>query len=611
MTMKMRCGMLLLAALAFGANSLAAEQRGKSLNNLVTEVVNLAALPSRAYQEVPFTNPRAGWIFVSSTAEVKGETDAAFLAVDGEKDSAVIFHRWGDPAVRETMRFLAAGEHKLRIWSEPGTDGALPTLRNLVVRAIPEIQYCAFPAKAHSGYGGYDMNFLARGILANVNTIVGSGNELWKSEQKAWKERGGKWLLEQNIPTLLNLPDMPKPFTAEYAYNWWTKSAGFQNPYLDGVVADEFGLGDDPSFNGYAAAVERIAKEERFKNRVVYAWVYGPVHQNTLSMKFSQAILAAGYKIAGEVYLREPPAEADAQKLIEGGLGPEMVNWNKAFPGFANSFIVVLGFLAAPPESLDVNPNVDFKVFLDMQFNCLANAPEWAGLYGVMVYKSTYADEETLRWAGRLFRHYCIEGNTDLLSARYGYTYRLDHIQNADFADGTKGWTISPAEEGSVKAMSHEGYSWLEGRYSRTPEGDTFLWMKRSATKPNSFRQEIGKLVPGRLYSMKMITSDYQELVSGKSTKALHAVSIRLKGAEMLSEPRTSLQAAVGSMHDLGQFRGRKNPLWLNYYDHVFRAQAEKATLEISDWADEKNPGGPAGQELMYNFIEVQPYFED
>jgi hypothetical protein len=34
------------------------------------------------------------------------------------------------------------------------------------------------------------------------------------------------------------------------------------------------------------------------------------------------------------------------------------------------------------------------------------------------------------------------------------------------------------------------------------------------------------------------------------------------------------------------------------------------ARLTISDWADERNPGGPIGQEMVYNFVEVQPYFE-
>ena len=38
------------------------------------------------------------------------------------------------------------------------------------------------------------------------------------------------------------------------------------------------------------------------------------------------------------------------------------------------------------------------------------------------------------------------------------------------------------------------------------------------------------------------------------------------------------------------------------------RADSPTARLTISDWADERTPGGPVGQELMHNFIQVQPY---
>lgn len=48
----------------------------------------------------------------------------------------------------------------------------------------------------------------------------------------------------------------------------------------------------------------------------------------------------------------------------------------------------------------------------------------------------------------------------------------------------------------------------------------------------------------------------------------------------------------------------------MNYHFEVFRAKGERARLTVSDWASAAEPGGPAGQELMFNFIEVQPYLE-
>jgi hypothetical protein len=43
--------------------------------------------------------------------------------------------------------------------------------------------------------------------------------------------------------------------------------------------------------------------------------------------------------------------------------------------------------------------------------------------------------------------------------------------------------------------------------------GDTFLVMKRSEKGPNSFSQAIKDLEPGRMYSLKMFSCDYQDLV--------------------------------------------------------------------------------------------------
>jgi hypothetical protein len=197
-----------------------------------------------------------------------------------------------------------------------------------------------------------------------------------------------------------------------------------------------------------------------------------------------------------------------------------------------------------------------------------------------------------------------------MLSKRYGFKYRLDHIQNPDFGEGTKGWVVEAAEEGSVGTKRVKGYSWLQGRYPRTNQGDTFLWMKRSAKKPNIVWQEIKNLKPGRLYSLKMVTADYGELMKGESVKQKHAVSIRLDNVELIPEKCFQFVIANNYAHHWGPFND-KHPFWMNYHFWVFRAKDRTAKLSISDWTDEREPGGPIGQELMFNFVEVQPYLED
>ena len=49
----------------------------------------------------------------------------------------------------------------------------------------------------------------------------------------------------------------------------------------------------------------------------------------------------------------------------------------------------------------------------------------------------------------------------------------------------------------------------------------------------------------------------------------------------------------------------------MNYHWRVFRAKQTTAQLTVTDWKNATTPGGPSGQELMFNFFEVQPYFEN
>lgn len=51
--------------------------------------------------------------------------------------------------------------------------------------------------------------------------------------------------------------------------------------------------------------------------------------------------------------------------------------------------------------------------------------------------------------------------------------------------------------------------------------------------------------------------------------------------------------------------------LMINTYRTISRAQASTATLTISDWRSEDEPGGAIGQRIMVNFVQVQPYLEE
>ena len=405
------------------------------------------------------------------------------------------------------------------------------------------------------------------------------------------------------------LKDVPQPLTTDYVYKYWTESQGFTNPYLDGVLADEFFRGVGEDFPAYTKAAKQIGREARFRDKAVHMWC-GPMYGDALATDFARRVTESGYKIAWEVCLAERPTAEETRKHFETEVRKMMQGWESIIPDFASHLIFVLGILCAPPESLNVDPHVDYKVFLDMQYQQLATAPEYAGLYGIMVYKSRYADEESVRWCGRLFRHYGIEGNTDLLSDRYGYRYRLDHIKNGDFDNGLDGWSVSAAEPGSMEVVEAEGVGHLIGRYA-APEGtgDRFLRMRRSAKAPNVLSQEIRNLRPGRQYALKLMVTDHHNVLQGKIQPESFGLSVKIGNVYPI--PGKSITAGHTGIYPVGPFEGKGNGPWYNNHRWVFIAKEPTAQLVLSDWAGEQEPGGPVGQELIMNFIEVQPYFEE
>jgi hypothetical protein len=184
--------------------------------------------------------------------------------------------------------------------------------------------------------------------------------------------------------------------------------------------------------------------------------------------------------------------------------------------------------------------------------------------------------------------------------------YELRHVIDPDFEKGTAHWQIAAAEDGAVGAGQFAGYGTLEGRYPGGAMGDTFLRMTRSAKRPNVVSQQLQGLKAGQLYSLKLISADYGDLRAGKSRKATQTVSIKLDGAEVLPG---GFSYPFHSCRELKSFTANA-PFWMTYHYLRFRAAGPTAKLVITDWAKPDAPSAPIGQELILNFVELQPVLE-
>ena len=573
----------------------------KILNNLCWELLNVrdpAFIMTEGMGRLSFAVPRDRWVLIRTTAEV-GKGGAVGVRVDSHTGDAAIAHSQPGESTLEAMRYLKAGAHTLHIAFKGKAD-----LKHVVVRAIPELQHAFYGADPRiRPCGPYDWDFLKKHVLPHVNVMLAGLDHYRRGDAferlKEWKKMGRGWIAYKALP-------WDKQSTDE-VYEYWSNTAGFQHPLVDGLIIDEANGGDLKIYDYLREAVERMHAHPKFRGKAVNPYC-DALYGMDRSTEFARACLKGGGNLCWEVYFIEEPTLEEAGRSIHRRLLTPMPKWEGAFPGCVSQMVVVLGYMSAPVETLSIYPTVDFKVFMDMQVRALATHPAFFGLGGIQEYHCGYSDEENVRWAAHLYRHYAIEGNTEPVN---NDPYMLPHIRNPGFTDGATGWRVEPAEANSIQAKSHKGYGILQGRTLDNRKeglGDTFLWMKRSAGKPNAFSQEIRNLTPGRLYSMKMITSDYQDLVKERSDKKPNAVSVKLDNAEIVPGPKNAFQYTIQHSRQLGKFNA-KYKYWINYHWRVFRAKGKTGNLTVSDWTDSKTPGGPIGQELMFSFIEIQPYF--
>lgn len=559
----------------------------KRLNNLVTELL-ATTKPSQGPWR--FRNPRDGWVFFRLSA-----SGSARILLDDARSGDVLLHFEGEHKVtQEAMRWLSAGDHVLFLVHE--TNRRPAGISRLTIRAIPELLFAKFGAHPHvKEYGEYDWPFLKRHVLPSLNTLVGTGTDDQRPFADEWKRQGKRWLVECMAYGL----GKEGPISADEAETFWTNNPGMNDPLLDGLIVDEFWGGDMPQYSAWTEAIERINANPILRGKSYYPYC-GSMYGSPASEAFMRAVLKGGHRFALERYLPEQRNEGAAESYLESVLVQEAQRWEKAFPGAVSRMVVCFGYFSAPPESLDVNPSVNHKVYLDMQFNVVANDPAFINVAGLMTYLCSYADEETVRWAGKLFRHYAIEGRAERLSDD---PYILPHLVNGDFEEGLQGWDIGSAEHDSIKTRSMPGFSWLQGRYPKTSQGDTFVVLRRSARGPNRISQPIRELTPDRLYSVRCYSADIGDL----SRQQKLGLALDIKGAELILGKSFQHVFANCYSHHLPPYDD-KNRAWMNYHWLIFRATNRNAALVLTDWPNGNEPGGPIGQEIAVNFVQVQPY---
>ena len=556
-------------------------RRLRVLNNFVTELKAVGRI-QRQRQHYSFLTPRDGWVFF----RVQGAVEpVAYL--DGE-NVPMVWRIHPETGAFEAMRRLGAGDHVLRLDQARGA--------RLDIRAVPEIAFCYWPTSAVlKPLPPRDRAFAERYVFPNTNTLL-THDDMTDEEFAAWRAEGRQWLSNASLPGLQN-ETAP---TADFVYEKWAANPCMTRPGYSGIIVDEFLSSPAEHYAAWTEALERLYATPAFQGQTFYAWVVD-TYAHEPGLKFMRRLHELGGRFAWERYLHEERTEEVALLRLYDKLGASLDEWRRRMPDVDERLTVCLGSFTTPWCSLNINPGVNYIPFMDTQFRVLATDPAFFGLLGVFQWAAHYTDDDVLRYAQRLYRHYCIEGERTPYAE---YPYALNHIQNPDFADGLDHWRIEPAEPDTITAGERRGLGKIQGRWTSVGVGDACAIVRRAASGPNRISQTVRHLEAGTLYSMKFIAADLDNLGLEKEV-GLWPV---LDGAD--PAPDRSFRCVMPSSYAL-EFDGfnRQNRAYTTYCQVAFRPRGETVELSFSDWKDGK-PSGPVGQRIGFNFVEIQPFFE-
>jgi hypothetical protein len=248
-----------------------------------------------------------------------------------------------------------------------------------------------------------------------------------------------------------------------------------------------------------------------------------------------------------------------------------------------------------------------------MQIRHLALDPRFKNLGGISAWVNRYSDEETLRWIGRLYRHYCIEGKRQPLFVSKGYKFKSNLIQNPEFDNGFKAWELKLAAPNSIRIETLPYYGTNRGmlNYKKVKgSGDSVAVLTSIPNKTNILKQKIKNLTVGKAYAVNLIVNSYTDYKAGIGKARKLPFYVEIKNATKI-ESKCNLN--VTNIRGRGilpeQYIKNKAKSYINYHTVVFRAKSNIVELILKD-CDSGGNRSKAGDELMVNFIQVQPYYE-
>ncbi len=536
-----------------------ADPNGVKLNNLV---VKLRDGVLRAGEKFKVINHRNGWVLFRFKSSAGSRP---VLKLDGKLLFNSAFR--GDYVIKQ----LDAGVYEL---SNCGGNAEVD------IRLIPDIHIFPLGSTRVPGNEPYDWRFAKKYMLPALTTINEGGFS--PAERQEVRDYGLKFLANFGV---LN---PKKPNDRQDLLDRMTKAKAIADDNYDGMTMDEVEYWDFPAINPYAWALKHFPSTQE---KEIRSWIIGPPSQSYCNYISAAANASQGHgKILYEVYNRGQFTKGDADNYFRQ-ISQHINFYRDITPGLFNNLCIILGnYSQAPMISLDQITHVDYRYYLDMQMNILANNPAADGLNGVGFWGCHNCDEEILRWSFALLKHYAIDGNKGMLSDKYGYSYHNRILKNGDFEDGLEGWS----KTGNVTIASHEKYgSESQRRYGSVYKlGDKFAVLTRDAGPAAQLRQKLTGLTPGKKYCIFYMVADYDHILTGKNQPQRFKLNLDINNGDICR------RSYFVDDRNRPNFKAR-----VNSCKYVFVARGTEAEVVFT------NANADIGSRLALNYIYVRPYF--
>ena len=546
----------------------------RRLNNLCTEVLNRPIAATTEPQSFRFATLRDGWIFIAAQ-------NAAVPQLKITLDDELVVIQNDTPRL-ENFREVSLGEHTLTVTG--AANGG-----NLVVRSIAEtLNYCPGANSFIGENPPYDWDFQFKYGLPAITTQ--NGGAIPEDKYPWFRQQGYHWITNQMTTGLKNPEDM----TARLNGN-----GGMNSDRFDGVTCDEQFFSQPSMLQKYTSGLHAYTNP---KNHVIYSWIVGKPSDSAIDANYlSESMNSCGGrgKLIIEAYSHTLATEHEAREFLNSTIVDTVSCYRKTFPNVLGSLGVILGnFNQCPRLTLQHHPEVDMKYYLDMQFNLLANHPAIDGVATVGYWGSYYADHEFHRWSFLLLRHYVVEGNTTMLSDKYGFKYIPEHVVNGDFRGSFDGWAV----DGNVTLDSFDGFGGSsQHRWGgNNGVGDTFAVFTKTGDEISTLKQTAKGLTPGKAYLLQFCTFDVDWVKAKNSNWRDFGIRATLgDGATIRDDLSWQHIDKRGVNGGAAQTYGVARP---NLHHIVFIANAPEVEITLD------NKLAAPGEHLGVNFFSVTPF---